>query len=270
MTSHRHWCDVTAMRIPFISRLLESDEPSPARWGNQKSVQHKHLEITRQLQQYTDAQHLLTAQIYRGNKPERQRMATGIVRVDEPHSQFMVDDFNPPPEHRLANGQAVHFSLTHMGVRCQFNASYIETVAMPGGNQHTFDYPKGIEHIQLRDAFRVQVGSLHPVRVTLTKTDQPTLTGLVVDLSASGARLRIDGLIRPQPHRGDEFEHCVLYLTDGARIAGSAKLMHWQYDINKDQTTLGIQLTGLNAATQRNLSRYLIDLQRLEQQHTRL
>lgn len=258
------------MRIPFISRLLESDEPSPARWGNQKSVQHKHLEITRQLQQYADAQHLLTAQICRGNKLERPGMTTGIVRVDESHSQFMVDDFRPPVNNPLTPGQPLHFSLTHMGVRCQFNANFVETVAMPGGNQHTLDYPKGIEHIQLRDAYRVQVGSLHPVRVTLTKPDQPTLTGLVVDLSASGARVRIDGLIRPQPHRGDDYEHCVLLLTDGTRITSGARLMHWQYDLKQDQTTLGIQLTGLNASAQRSLSRYLIDLQRLEQQHTRL
>ena len=136
-----------------------------------------------------------------------------------------------------------------------------ETIETPRV-EHLFEFPRGIQQIQLREAFRIRISTANRVRATLENAEADTWSGRVQDLSVTGARLQLRKLIQPEPRRGDTFSQCDLTLSDGQRISCGARIMHWNYDPHKDITTLGIQFIDMPPPLEHKLSRFLTDLQR--------
>ncbi|RLT92594.1 flagellar brake protein [Ketobacter sp.] len=245
---------------------LFGNEDKPKQ-GSPKNIKHAPEEISRLLNLYRDQEHLMTAMIMNAGQRKIAKLNTGILAVDDGAQQFVTDRFQPnESEHLLANGAKIQFSLTHHGVRHQFDAVHLHNQSSPEGLHHHFQFPKGIELIQLRDAFRVKLSQAHPIKVTLTQVDLPAITGSLADLSASGMRVRVEGLVSPKPVRGAIYSSCHLVLSDGSPIVSGARLMHWKYDPDLRVTYLGIQFSDLDGNTQRALNRYLTDLQRKQRQ----
>lgn len=257
-----------AMRIPFISRFMSSDEGEPdPKLGSQRNVQHNPADIQRLLEQYRTANHLLTAQFYEGKRPAKQKGTTGIIAVLPDEKVFVIDNMAPKKMNSdLEPNTSIHFSLTHLGIRCQFDATYIRSDGSDAGPVHLFKFPKGIEHIQLRDAFRIKVSNAHPVKAILEHEENPTTACVIADLSASGARLKMDGLIDPQPNRGDVYKRCKVILPDGNRVQIQAQLMHWEYFPETRHTFIGIKFLNIDSNAQRTLNRYITNIQRRERQ----
>ncbi|MCG8668791.1 MAG: flagellar brake protein [Pseudomonadales bacterium] len=252
------------MRIPFISKLLERDKERQ-KTGTPKSVHHNPKDIATSLKKYAEANTLVEGEmISDGNGKEVVRFTSGIINVDADNRTIIFDATHPDEVNtQFLPKSNVKFTLSHLGVRTQFNCEYQYSIDSPR-YEHLFSFPKGIEHIQLRDAFRIRISTINPVRMTLENNDKGTHSGYVCDLSATGARIQLQKLIQPQPHRGDIYEHCYITLSDGQRIHASCQLMHWQYDPKKDITLLGVQFLQMDAAIERKLNRFLTDLQRKE------
>lgn len=231
--------------------------------GSPTNIKHSQHEIGDLLTLYHDQNHLITAIIMNAGKRKLAKLQTGIIEVDRDGLRFVTDEFHPSEtEQLLGDNTKIQFSLTHHGVRHQFNATHIQTQSTPSGTRHYFNFPKGIEQIQLRDAFRVKLSQAHPIKVTLTHVSNPVITGTLADLSASGMRIRIDGLVTPKPVRGEIYSSCHLVLSDGQPIVCGARLMHWQYDPDLRISYLGVHFEDLDGNTQRSLNRFLTDLQR--------
>ena len=249
----------------LLDKLFGSDDKP--KHGSPKNIKHAQDEIIKLLNLYKDQEHLMTAIIMNAGQRKIAKLTTGILAVDAQGQQFVTDEFHPSdPQQLLANGTKIQFSLTHHGVRHQFDAIHIQSQSTPEGLRHHFQFPKGIEQIQLRDAFRVKLSQAHPIKVTLTHKEQAAITGSLADLSASGMRVRIDGLVSPKPVRGEVYSSCHLVLNDGSPIICAARLMHWQYDPDLRVSFLGIQFVELDGNTQRALNRFLTELQRKQRQ----
>ncbi|MCP5015260.1 MAG: hypothetical protein GY938_08255 [Ketobacter sp.] len=249
----------------MINELLDKlfgneDKPND---GSPKNIKHSPNDIGELLSLYHDQNHLVTAMIMNLGKRKIAKLSTGILSVDSAALRFTTDEFIPSdlPE-LLGDGTKVQFSLTHHGVRHQFDAIHIQALPSDSGTHHVFQFPKGIEQIQLRDAFRVKLSQAHPIKVTLTHATNPAITGTLADLSSSGMRIRIDGLVTPKPVRGEIYSSCHLVLSDGQPVVGGARLMHWQYDPDLRISFLGVHFENLDGTTQRALNRFLTDLQR--------
>lgn len=250
------------MRIPFIGKLFEKDNDKP-KAGLPKSVHHNAKEIAASLKKYADANTLIEGEIALDAKNIK-RFTTGILNVDPKDQTIIFDSFNPSEmDGALSPGCTVKFVLSHLGVRTQFECVYKSSNDSPSV-EHLFSFPKGLEHIQLRDAFRMHISTVNPVRVTIEHKEKGGHSGCVSDLSVTGARVQIKQLIQPQPHRGDFYDQCYIILSDGQRIFCNAQLMHWQYDPKKDVTVLGLKFVNMEPAAERKLNRFLTDLQRKE------
>ena len=252
------------MRIPFFSKLFEKDKehtrPKP---GAPRSVHHNPRDIANFLIKYAEANSLLEGELSADRKTTL-RFTTGINWVDTDKRLIHFDAFDPAQMNsELKPGTSVHFSLSHLGIRTQFDCTLQESIEGPR-YEHIFTFPKGIEHIQLRDAFRIKISAVNPVRITLESQQGKTYSGLISDLSVTGARMHLQHLIEPQPHRGDEYPHCYVTLNDGQRIQCGAQLMHWTYDPKKDMTVLGVKFVAMEQTLERRLNRFLTDLQRKE------
>lgn len=255
------------MRIPFLERFFASkDDVGRPTVGSPKNINHSTKEISRLLGGYAHEHHLITLQPCHPNgtvNQQAEKATTGIIAIDDKKRSIALEQFNPgEAELTLTSGDLFHFSLTHEGIYCQFTAQYQKTINTKEGYAHLFKFPQGIEQIQLRDAFRVSISHATPIKVSLLHTFNPVISGLVVDLSSKGIRMKIKGLIEPKPKRGEEYLSCQMVLTDGHSMHCEAKLMHWIYDTKDKCTYLGIQFVGLEGSNERVLNRYITQLQR--------
>ena len=233
--------------------------------GASRNVKHRTSDIGELLKQYQLENHLLTAMFKADNANPRKasKMSTGIIEVDPRGRRFATDPMLPAEANDLLTpGALMVLSFTHLGIRHQFECQWQGSEGTGDQLRHWFEFPKGIEQVQLRDAFRVKISQAHPIKVALTHAEKPPLTGTLADLSATGMRMRVVGAIHPKPTRGEEFNSCHFVLSDGQPVVCTARLMHWQYDAEQEVTFLGIHFEHLDGATQRNLNRYLTELQR--------
>ena len=254
------------MRIPIIDKLFnksnnETHQAKP-KAGAPRSVHHNPKDIALSLQKYADADTLIEGEAR--VKTDPLHFSTGILEVDSQKRLLIMDTLDPSEANsELKPGTQVHFALPHLGVRTQFDCVLKQSQASPNF-LHTFESPKGIEHIQLRDAFRLKISSVNPVKITVENPDIGSYAGLVSDLSVTGARIQLKHLIQPKPNRGDNYPICYLTLSDGQRLTFGAQLMHWQYDPKKDVTVIGVKFLEMEPSSERKLNRFLTDLQRKE------
>lgn len=247
----------------LLDRLFGNHEQ--ANGGSARHVKHRVSDIGDLLKRYQAENHLLTA-IFKadnGGKNRPVKTSTGIIEVDSRRRRFACDPLIPKEANdRLKAGTIIILSLTDHGIRHQFECPWQESEGSGNQLRHWFEFPKGIEQVQLRDAYRVKLSQAHPIKVALTHAEKPPLAGTLADLSASGMRMRVAGPLKPKPTRGEEFTSCHFVLSDGQPVVCVARLIHWQYDPEIDATFLGVQFEHLDGATQRTLNRYLTDLQR--------
>ncbi len=235
--------------------------------GTSKNVKHSPQDIGDLLVLYKQHNYHLTAIVKDKQKKKLTKLSTGIEAVELGNKQFMTDQFLPLElNDSIKPGDKVLFSLTHHGVRHQFECICTENTNDPKTVKHWFGFPQGVEQIQLRNAFRVKISQAHPIKVTLTHEQKETITGTLADLSASGLRVRIDGLVKPKPERGEIYSSCHLVLGDGSPVIAAAQLVHWQFDPESNLSYLGLHFENLDGNTQRALNRYLTDLQRKQRQ----
>lgn len=231
--------------------------------GSSRNVKHRLSDIGELLRLYQAENHLLTATFVNDNSRKLGKMSTGIIAVDARQRQFVTDPFIPKACNELLTpGTLVLLSLTHHGIRHQFECLWKNSDGTGDSQRHWFEFPKGIEQVQLRDAFRVKLSQAHPIKVALTHAEKPPVTGTIADLSSSGMRMRMHGMFKPKPARGEIYTSCHFVLSDGQPVVCKARLMHWQFDPEQDVTFLGIQFEELDGNTQRTLNRYVTDLQR--------
>ncbi len=250
----------------LLGKLFNSDDDKIKK-GSPRSTKHSANDIGELLRLYQRDNHLLTAIILDETRKRHEKLSTGIMHVDDKQKLYVTDEFIPKEANaQLHAGMRVQFSLTHQGIRHQFEAEWKKQIEDERGPKHIFEFPKGIEQVQLRDAFRVKMSQAHPIKVALTHAEKPPIIGSLADLSASGMRVRVSGLIKPKPVRGEEYTSCHFVLNDGSSIVCVGRLMHWQFDPDADVSYLGIHFEHLDGQTQRTLNRYLNDLQRKQRQ----
>lgn len=247
----------------LLGKLFGNQE-QPA-GGAARQVKHRPSHIGEMLKKYQAENQLLTA-VFKSDKnnPKKQApMSTGIIEVDTRRQRFATDPMIPDAfNDQFAPGTVVVLSLKHQGIRHQFECVWQGREGQGPQLRHWFEFPKGIEQVQLRDAFRVHISQANPIKVALTHVEMPPLAGTLADLSASGMRVRIPGALNPTPNRGEQFTSCHFVLSDGQPIVCAGRLMHWQYDSQLDVSFLGIHFEDMNSPTQRTLNRYITDLQR--------
>lgn len=233
--------------------------------GSARHIKHRPSHIGEMLKRYQAENQLLTAILKNDNSNAKKplKMSTGIIEVEPRQQRFATDPMMPfAINEQFTTGAIVILSLNHHGTRHQFECLWQTREGQGNQLRHWFEFPKGIEQVQLRDAFRVSISQAHPIKVALTHVEMPPLAGTLSDLSASGMRVRIPGSLSPKPTRGELFTSCHFVLSDGQPIVCAARLMHWQYDPQLDVSFLGIHFEHLEGPTQRVLNRYLTDLQR--------
>lgn len=261
------------MAMGFLKKLFNTDEDSTAKADI--SVQHGPAYIANQLQELSKVNTLIEGQIVDNGKPV-QRFTTGITSVDTTSERFYIEHIKPANvANTLRSGDELHFTVNHFGERIQFKCHYAGRHA--DEQNHSVDFPSGIEHVQLRNAFRLKISRVSPVYLQLERVLPPPpesegepnreaeteqLNGYVSDISVTGARLHLEGNNTDALQRGERYDNCEIKLADTQTIHCAAQLMHWRYDDINNETQLGLQFDKLSPPQEKTLARFISDIQR--------
>lgn len=220
--------------------------------------------IARWLTRYQE-QHQLIRFTTEEEAPLAEAMHTGILFIDPAKKRFFLEELRPKSaSKRLQPGMTLYFQASVDGVKHKFASRYLKTEELPEGNAHLCEFPSTIEQIQLRNAYRVKMPRTNPVTICLTHPIKPFITGQAADLSATGARLRIEGKLSSEPIQGDTYQVCRITLPDRTELFCQAQLMHWRYVPEHHVTQMGIMFVRLESMHERTLGKFLTDIQRKE------
>jgi c-di-GMP-binding flagellar brake protein YcgR len=122
--------------------------------------------------------------------------------------------------------------------------------------------PERITYHQRRNAFRAHLsaGQLLSVELSGSKLS-PALKGQLLDISATGCKLRFQGDITSRLQPGQVYEGLRVQLPFGV-MTTSAELRHLYFDEKTGMSFTGIRFYRMSGLEQRQVERFVYQLQR--------
>lgn len=251
----------------LIDKLMQWFSNGNKDEGNISSVNLSHGKmIARWLTRYQE-QHQFISIFTDENASMTEAVNTGILFIDVKSKRFFLEEFRPKSAAKMLQpGMTLFFQASVDGVKHKFSARYLKSEELPQGMAHLCEFPNTIEQIQLRNAYRVKMPRSNPVTLCLTHPIKAFMSGQAADLSATGARLRIEGMLHTEPSLGDRYSMCRMTLPDGSELFCQAQLMHWRYIPEHKATYMGIMFLQMESMHERTLGKFLTDIQRREKE----
>ncbi|CAG8867895.1 Flagellar brake protein YcgR [Pseudomonas fluorescens] len=199
--------------------------------------------------------------------PERsQRFQSYVVHVDRDANSWALDEMIPRDGERfIENGEPFRIEGFHDGVRIAWECNSPLTITQIDGNRcYSGDLPLEITYHQRRNAFRAALKLSQLVDVVLDgsrlKGSGP-LRGKLLDISATGCKLRFEGDVEDRLQLGQVYEK----FAAGNPLALSqtmVELRHLHYEERINTTFAGIRFHNLNGQMQRKIESFVYQLQR--------
>jgi c-di-GMP-binding flagellar brake protein YcgR len=235
---------------PFI----EEDGPQPPK------VLKAPLEIAATLRQLQQAHDPLIITFNERN----QRFQSYLIEADREKSLLILDEMIPSDGERyLLNGEAFRIEAFHEGVRVAWEChNTIQIAEHDDARCYLSPMPQEVHYHQRRNAYRAQLKQTEQIKVELAgaKLSKP-LQGQMLDISATGCKVRIHGNATHSLQAGQVYERFTAQLPFGAMIT-AAELRHAQYEEKLDTTFLGLRFHRMSGLEQRQVERFVYQLQR--------
>lgn len=196
---------------------------------------------------------------------ERQlRFQSYVVEVDRYTNTLVLDELIPRDGERLLNsGEPFRVEGFHDGARIAWEAKGTFTVVEDEkGRSYHGALPTRIIYHQRRNAFRaaLKLSSLVDVALAGDKLAD-TLRGKLLDLSATGCKLRFEGNCEYLLQLGQVYDRFFAALPFGA-ITTPVELRHLHFEARLNTTFAGVRFHTMTGLVQRNVERFVYQLQR--------
>jgi len=193
-----------------------------------------------------------------------QRFQSFVIEIDRDRNLLIIDEMIPSDGERyLQNGEAFSVESLHDGVRIAWECPTGMRVGEHEGERCYFGtIPPEVHYHQRRNAFRAAVKQSEQVKVQLGGTRlRAPLEGLMLDISASGCKIRLAGDASKQLQPGQIYEGFCAQLPVG-KLEAAVELRHTRYDDKLDVTFAGLHFDNLSGLQQRLIERFVYQLQR--------
>ncbi|AMK32213.1 flagellar brake protein [Pseudomonas mosselii] len=234
----------------------ESDAPQPPK------VLTTPLEITANLRQLLDSHDPLIISFHERS----QRFQSYVVHVDRDNGVLALDEMIPRDgEKYIENGESFRVEGFHDGVRIAWESSTPLTITEIDGHRcYRGPLPEEVTYHQRRNAFRAALKLSQLVDIILDGAHlkgNGALRGKLLDISATGCKLRFDGNVEDRLQLGQVYERFKagnpLGLTDTL-----VELRHLHFEERINTTFAGVRFHNLNGQAQRKIESFVYQLQR--------
>jgi len=118
---------------------------------------------------------------------------------------------------------------------------------------YQFKYPNLIRFSQLRDSIRISIADWQDIPVSFFTDDAIQLQGKVVDISATGAKIKFEGDFYSKTGRSNLIADCQLLLPDESLVFTQTQILGVVYDEAQDISYVRCKYLGLNQYDERHL-----------------
>lgn len=193
-----------------------------------------------------------------------QRFQTFLVDVNRESGTMALDEMIPRDgEKYLLQGERFRVEGFHDGIRIAWESHGMMTVLdSDNGRCYRGDMPKEVVYHQRRNAFRaaLKLTSLVDVEIAGDKLNK-SLKGKLLDISATGCKLRFDGDHSEVLQLGQIYERYTAHLPFG-KLTTAVELRHLHYEESLGIPFAGVRFHNINAQTLRNVENFVFQLQR--------
>lgn len=188
-----------------------------------------------------------------------------VLDVNLKARTFQLDEFTPREAHRLAEaGTPFSMRASINGIRVHAKDLLVNQVLQDAdGQYYDLRFPERLLYLQRRDAFRAWVPGTLMVAAHCTNDKYPDgLTGRVLNMSATGFRLVVEGKVNPPPAMLEEFGLTINLPLIDHDLACQAEAVYVQYQQDRNHTILGFRFGNMGRGDQVAVNRFVTQLQR--------
>lgn len=193
-----------------------------------------------------------------------QRFQSYLVEVDRDSNRIALDEMIPRDGERfLLNGEAYRVEGFHDGVRIAWDGNGSLTIdESNGGRCYRGAMPVEVVYHQRRNAFRAALKLAQLVNIELggEKLKAP-VNGKLLDISATGCKLRFDGDISDRLQLGEVYDRFIAALPFG-NMTAPVELRYLHHEERIDTTFAGVRFHNMSGLVQRQVERFVYQLQR--------
>ena len=161
-----------------------------------------------------------------------------VLDVNLKNRTFQLDEFSPREAHRQAEaGTPFSIRASINGIRVHAKDMSIKRVRQDAdGLYYELAFPERLLYLQRRDAFRAWVPATLMVAANCVNAKYPDgLHGRVLNMSATGFRLVIEGKIDPPPGMLEEFALTMSLPLIDHDLSCPAEAVYVQYQQDRNQ-----------------------------------
>lgn len=197
-------------------------------------------------------------------KDRGQRFQSYLVDVNRDRGVIALDEMVPNDGERfMQSGEPFRVEGFHDGVRIAWECEDPVQIGELEGSRCYWSYmPERVTYHQRRNAFRATLGQSQLVNIELAGTRlSPGLKGQLLDISATGCRLRFAGDVSGRLQAGQVYEQFTAQLPIGS-MTTAAELRHVHFVEKVNMTFAGMKFYRMSGLEQRQVERFVYQLQR--------
>ncbi|KJZ35726.1 flagellar brake protein [Pseudomonas sp. B21-040] len=234
--------------------LTAEDAPQPPK------VLSTPMEIAGNLRQLQESHDPLIITFHERN----QRFQSYLVDVDRDNNMIALDEMVPRDGERyLLAGESFRIEGFHEGVRIAWESNGLLNIDESGNTRcYRGKLPDQVVYHQRRNAFRAALKLAQLVNVELSgeKLKSP-VSGKLLDISATGCKLRFEGDITSRLQLGQVYERFVAALPFGS-MTTPVELRYLHFEEKISTTFAGLRFHNMSGLEQRQVERFVYQLQR--------
>ncbi|PWB33533.1 pilus assembly protein PilZ [Pseudomonas sp. SDI] len=195
-----------------------------------------------------------------------QRFQSYVVAVDRDSNSFALDEMIPRDGERyLESGEPFRIEGFHDGVRIAWECNQPMTIDASGDTRcYRGALPSEVTYHQRRNAFRAALKLTQLVDVAFDGEKlkgQGAIKGKLLDISATGCKLRFEGDIEERLQLGQVYEKFSAAAPLGLSHV-MVELRHLHFEERLNATFAGVRFHNLNGQMQRKIESFVYQLQR--------
>ena len=218
------------------------------------------LEISGTLRQLQDSHDPLIITFHE----RTQRFQSYLVGIDRDNGTMALDEMIPRDGERfLLAGEPFKVEGFHDGVRIAWESNGALTIDESGGSRcYHGPLPDEVVYHQRRNAFRAALKLAQLVDVDLDGEKLKTpIKGKLLDISATGCKLRFDGDITASLQLGQVYDRFAAALPFG-KMTAPVELRYLHFEEKISTTFAGVRFHNMSGLVQRQVERFVYQLQR--------
>jgi c-di-GMP-binding flagellar brake protein YcgR len=195
-----------------------------------------------------------------------QRFQTYLIEVDRESNSIALDEMIPRDGERfLESGEPYRIEGFHEGVRIAWESTQALTIDdADSGRCYRGSLPTEVVYHQRRNAFRAALKLSQLVNVELDGDKlkgKGTLHGKLLDISATGCKLRFEGDVSERLQLGQVYERFMAALPFG-KMNAPVELRYLHFEERINTTFAGVRFHNMSGLVQRQVERFVYQLQR--------